>query len=722
MTKEKIEKISNIALIAGIFTLVFVLSLRRLADYDLWGHLKAGEYLFKTGSILTTHYFNFSWPEFPYLNHEWLFQAIIYGFYNSGGEAMLVVLQILLVLASFLLLYMTVRLYSTNIPLIVFVLAVGALASSHRFALRPQHFSYVFLLINLYCLHQYSRGNTRYLYLLPPVMLFWVNIHAESLWGLAVPAVFIAVEAIRIFYWKKTISKELISEAPSHLRGDNALPKAFGTPPSYLKRGKGELISPPLRGGDAGEGDACDFTSQSDKTGNHDYELLSNFKKLISVYALVIAASLINPFTYKTVIWPFLVMSEQFAGVEELLPSTTIKYLPFWIYFCIFIISAPFSFKRIPPHFLVISLFFSAAAWIANRGIPHFIFASAPVVVAGLTQIMTALKNIACTPTYPSPLEGEGKGGGDAKGKGTCNDSLSAVLKIFWKSVVFILILSLIISVVTNPRYLKKFDNVPYPERAVEFIKNKNIKGNMFNLHGWGGYIIWELYPSIRPYIDNRFFHRKFFMEYEGILSGGMDWKDLLDKYRINIVFLDYSLSDEVNLRDYLFKSSDWGLVYWDDFSLLYLRNDAGFEGLNKKYLMRIVNPDTDRFKPQELSREILMSGSEEVTGNIGNAQNSWKARFILGNIRYYLSDHEGAISNFEEAARLSFEPVPAIYFNLGQAYMAAGRLQDAERSFKEAAGLTGDKQAYQSLWRIYILQGRQKEADEIFRKHLSRS
>jgi len=40
-------------------------------------------------------------------------------------------------------------------------------------------------------------------------------------------------------------NKEFISQAPSPFRGDNA--PAFGTP-SYLKRGKGELISPSLEG------------------------------------------------------------------------------------------------------------------------------------------------------------------------------------------------------------------------------------------------------------------------------------------------------------------------------------------------------------------------------------------------------------------------------------------------------------------------------------------
>ncbi|MEK6582708.1 MAG: hypothetical protein AABZ25_10030, partial [Nitrospirota bacterium] len=92
--------------------------------------------------------------------------------------------------------------------------------------------------------------------------------------------------------------------------------------------------------------------------------------------------------------WPFLVMSEQFAGVEELLPPTTLRYLPFWIYFGIFVFSAFFSVRKIKIHFLVISIFFSVVAWSANRGIPHFIFASAPVVVAGISRMLESFNNV----------------------------------------------------------------------------------------------------------------------------------------------------------------------------------------------------------------------------------------------------------------------------------------------------------------------------------------
>src|SRR3990172_143005 len=182
------------ALLAGTFSLAFLFSLRRMSDTDLWGHLKCGEYFFEKGAILRTYYYNCSWPDFPYLNHEWLFQAIIYKVHFYFGELGLMALQLSLVLLSFFILYRILRLYTDNASVISFILSIGIIASSHRFALRPQHFSYVFFLYFLFSLHLYQRGDQRYAYLMPLLMVVWVNMHAESLWGIVVPAVFLVVE------------------------------------------------------------------------------------------------------------------------------------------------------------------------------------------------------------------------------------------------------------------------------------------------------------------------------------------------------------------------------------------------------------------------------------------------------------------------------------------------------------------------------------------------
>ena len=105
-----------------------------------------------------------------------------------------------------------------------------------------------------------------------------------------------------------------------------------------------------------------------------------DIKRLAVIFCLVLAAAMVNPFGYKTVFWPLFVMKEQFAGVEELLSPVSARYIFFWIYFALFVLSAVFNLGRIDTSWLSLSLVYASVAWTANRGIPHFVFVSAPVI------------------------------------------------------------------------------------------------------------------------------------------------------------------------------------------------------------------------------------------------------------------------------------------------------------------------------------------------------
>jgi hypothetical protein len=84
---SKNHSIVDRSLLVSAFLLAVIYSLRRMADTDLWAHLTCGEYLFRHGTILKTHFFNCSWPDFPYVNHSWLFQAVIYFVDWTTGES-----------------------------------------------------------------------------------------------------------------------------------------------------------------------------------------------------------------------------------------------------------------------------------------------------------------------------------------------------------------------------------------------------------------------------------------------------------------------------------------------------------------------------------------------------------------------------------------------------------------------------------------------------------
>jgi len=597
MNTPRNRSLTDMMMISGAFILAGVYSLRRLSDSDLWLHLKCGEYFANHGAILKTYYFNCSWPEFPYLNHEWLFQAFIYRIFTWSGEAGLITLQVLLVLFSFFILCKILSLYSEKLSLISCVIALGVMASSHRFALRPQHFTYLFLAYSIYSLHQFQKGVRRYAWFLPLIMLVWVNMHAESLWGILVPLVFIVVE--------------------------------------YLKPG----LSPVHKE--------------------------KGFTILACIIALTAAAALVNPFTYKTIVWPFIVMKEQFGGVEELLPPTGMRYLFFWIYFAVFVVSSLMNLKRADPTWLVLSLLFAAIALVANRGIPHFVFISAPVITASLENLLHTQKRSAGEPSF------------FARGL---------------KSGLLLVMCLVILFVVTSPAYLKQHDNIPYPDGAINFLKKNTIRGNVFNDHIWGGYIVWTSYPDLKPYIDGRYFHRRFYDEFYAIREGREGWDTVLAKYDIRIALLRYNDQGHERLNDRLFVNPRWRLVYWDDVSLLYLRDDGGNRAVIEKFGNSLVNPDQQLiYEYENQSPEIIRKAQAIVDQNLKFANRSFKALIMSGNTHYALKDYSSARIRYLDALRSMKETNAWLLYKIALCYRNSGDLPHTKEYLEKALALAPD-------------------------------
>jgi hypothetical protein len=606
------RKYADRVLLAGVFSLAFVYSLRRMSDTDLWGHLKCGEYFFQHGAILKTYFYNCSWPDFPYMNHEWLFQAVIYRVYEFSGEWGLVALQVTLVLASFWLLYRILRIYTDNIPLISFILFLGIIASSHRFALRPQHFTYVFFLSFLFSLHRYQRGDRKFAWLMPPVMVIWANMHAESLWGIVVPGIFVAAE-----YLRRRINRE---------------------------RGK-------------------------------------DLRTLAVIFFLTVCASMANPFTYKTVVWPFFVMKEQFAGVEELLSPTHPRYLFFWLYCLLFVLSTAFNIRRVNPVWLTLGILYAAVAWTANRGIPHFVFVSAPLIAVNCRDLLERAREKFRIPPFTS-------------------DGMRLALL----SCVGIIL----ISVLASPAYLKKYDNVPYPEGALKFLRDHGVKGNVFNHHPWGCFIIWNSYPSLRPYIDGRFFHKKFYDEFNYISSVGPGWQELLDRYQITIALLPYSATDQGTLNDRLFSGIHWRLVYWDDVSLLYLKDSEGNRPVIEQFGDSVINPDRELYDYRETSPDMLRQANAVAERNILSAKNSYKAFLLSANTHFAMGEYLLALKRFGDSLDHGWPGNAATYYRMALCYRNMGDLAGAEAYLRKS--LAGDPDygpAQQQLREVTILRER---------------
>jgi len=114
-----------------------------------------------------------------------------------------------------------------------------------------------------------------------------------------------------------------------------------------------------------------------------------------------------------------------------------------------------------------------------------------------------------------------------------------------------------------------------YPKGAVEYLKEMQPPGNLFNVYEWGGYLMVFL-PEYKIYIDGRGLGaaKGAMNEYLLIRRGFMSfWKSTFEQRGIGVVL---TLKDDPEgfdgLNAALLRDPDWVVGYQDDLSFVYVR------------------------------------------------------------------------------------------------------------------------------------------------------
>lgn len=165
-----------------------------LATADLGRHLTNGRLILAEGlrsSVLSTNRYSYTHSEFPVLNHHWLFGVLSYGVFELSGWTGLSLLVTVTVVAAGGLSFAAGRTQasfgSAWLALLLFVPLI-----TDRTEVRPELVSLVFFALFLWLLLRYQakRLSFRWLLLLLPLQLIWVNTHVFFVLGLAAVAAF----------------------------------------------------------------------------------------------------------------------------------------------------------------------------------------------------------------------------------------------------------------------------------------------------------------------------------------------------------------------------------------------------------------------------------------------------------------------------------------------------------------------------------------------------
>ncbi len=157
-----------------VFLGLFAMAARAAVDNDTWWHLRAGAWMMEHGQVLTHDEFSLTRLGAPWLNVNWLSQIGLALIWQAAGFAELNLLVAVIVTVAFMFVYWQCE---GNVYLKAFVLVLAAAASAVYWAARPQMASFVLAAVFAYVLAEYRwRGRNR-LWVLPPLMLLWANLH-----------------------------------------------------------------------------------------------------------------------------------------------------------------------------------------------------------------------------------------------------------------------------------------------------------------------------------------------------------------------------------------------------------------------------------------------------------------------------------------------------------------------------------------------------------------
>jgi hypothetical protein len=154
---------------------------------DLGRHLQNGRIILETRSVPTVNDYSYTHPDYPFVNHHWGSGVVFHATHQLLGFTGLSLLFTAVSLAA-LAGFFFVAYKAANLATALLTSLILMPLLIYRVEVRPEVFSNAFLGLYLALLWLYHKGHlpAKFLYFLPLLHLFWVNLHIYAVFGLVV--------------------------------------------------------------------------------------------------------------------------------------------------------------------------------------------------------------------------------------------------------------------------------------------------------------------------------------------------------------------------------------------------------------------------------------------------------------------------------------------------------------------------------------------------------
>ena len=202
-----LPSIADILFLSVFLLLSFSTGKGLLNDADTGYHIRTGEFILATLSVPRHDLFSFTSPPIPWTAHEWLSEVIMAIIHRFFGLTGIVIFFAFVIASAYYLLFKMIRTYKGNILIAASVIILAIASSQIHWLARPHIFS-LFLMVIWYCvLDAYQYKDKNHLYVLPVIMLLWVNLHGGFIAGFMLLGVYLSCNLLRLIA-AKGIDKE----------------------------------------------------------------------------------------------------------------------------------------------------------------------------------------------------------------------------------------------------------------------------------------------------------------------------------------------------------------------------------------------------------------------------------------------------------------------------------------------------------------------------------
>ena len=527
-TQWLIPSVEDLYFVALFCLLVYTnLSSRLLNDAGTGWHIRTGQLIASTHKIPHLDPFSSSLNGRQWFAWEWLYDLVVGSLADHAGlNAVVTFAAFLIALAFSCALRILVR-RRANIAAALILTLLATCASMIHFFARPHIVSWLFTVLWFEILDSCevaieqrdpkfvaanSLSRRKYLWLLPLIMLVWVNAHGGFLIGLVLLAI----------YWTGALWQWLQARPE---RVDDAL---------LRPRAKRQL------------------------------------RNLSLIGVLSALATIVNPYGVNLYAHIYSYLSDSFLiGHIDEFQSPNFHYIAQKCFAALLLVTIAgliAGVRRLRLSQSLIILFAIYAGLYASRNIPIssllLVLVIGPEVSWKMSDIRTRLRFLVPTNTA-----------GTSRNFFARMDAIELTLRGHVWPIAVLGFTGIIVAsggkLGSHTLIDARFSPQRFPVAAVDYIESRHLQGPTFAPDNWGGYLIYRLYPTTKLVVDDRhdFYGEAFLRSYLKLIHAEPGWDDFLREHPANILLVPRDSA----LESVLETTTNWRSVYEDDLAVVFV-------------------------------------------------------------------------------------------------------------------------------------------------------